>query len=90
MLDQQDGRSEFPTDSGDQSLEFLLFGRIHAGGRLVQQEKAGPRRQRTNDLQAPLIPVGKAATRQGGGLLQSEIGQQTTALFLNFALFGTE
>ena len=36
------------------------LGRVHAGGRLVEQQQAGSQRERARDLQAPAVGVGEA------------------------------
>jgi hypothetical protein len=39
--------------------QLALFGRIHAGGRLVEQQKFGIGGKRPCDLEAPAIGVGQ-------------------------------
>ena len=46
-------------DLADDAREVMQFGRIDAGGRLVEHEKLRPRRERAGDLEEPLLAVGK-------------------------------
>ena len=66
MLDQQD-RHAARLEGRDQRLHLVGLGRVHAGGRLVEQQQLGPQRERAGDLEAPTIGVGKAV----GGVIEA-------------------
>ena len=51
----------------DQRLHLGGLGRIHAGGRLVEQQQARPQRERAGDLDAAAIGVGEAV----GGVVET-------------------
>src|SRR5262245_6060387 len=54
MLDQQH-RDALVTKLADAAVELLDLLDIHAGGRLVEQQHGGLRRQRSGELQPPLL-----------------------------------
>lgn len=64
MLDKHDGDAEGVTNLDDVLHELGGLGRVHAGGRLVEQQQLGVGGKRTDDLQTTL-----SAVRQRAGLL---------------------
>ena len=64
MLDKHDGNAKGVTNLDDVLHELRGLGRIHAGGRLVEQQQLGVGGKRTNNLQTTL-----GAVRQRTGLL---------------------
>ncbi len=59
--------------SRDQRLHLGGLGRVHAGGRLVEQQQPRPQRQRAGDLDPAAVGVGEAV----GGLIEPR--RQTVA-----------
>ena len=55
-----------PLRRADDAEHLGGLGRVHAGGRLVEQQQAGTQRERTRDLQAPAVGVGEAERRIAG------------------------
>ena len=76
MLDEHDGDLEQVADAADVGHQLRRFRRIHAGGRLVEQQELRPRRQRADDLQPPLRAVGERAGLQVRQVLHFEDGEQ--------------
>ena len=62
VLDQQD-RQAFGFQFGDQPLHFAGLGRVHAGGRFVEQQQPRLERQRTRDFDTAPVGVGQAVSR---------------------------
>ena len=62
VLDQED-RQPFGLQLGDEALHLRGLGRVHAGGRLVEQQQARLQRQRAGDLDAAAVGVGEAVGR---------------------------
>ena len=61
VLDQQD--RELALQAADDLQHFGGLGRVHAGGRLVEEEHTGFERERTRDLDAPAVGVGEREGR---------------------------
>ena len=75
VLDEKNG------DPGSPGCADLLdqvgaLGRVHARGRLVQQQQAGLGGQRAGDLDQALRPVGQAGGRQVGLVRKPDGGQR--------------
>ena len=51
----------------DQRLHLRGLGRVHAGGRLVEQQQPRPQRERAGDLDAAAVGVGEAV----GGMVEA-------------------
>ena len=64
MLDKHDSDAKGVANLNDVRHELCGLGRVHAGGRLVEQEQLGVGGKRTDDLQTTL-----GAVRQRAGLL---------------------
>ena len=65
VLDHDDRADEIAggADVGDQLLSLPL---VHAGGRLVQEQRFGPRRQRPGNLEPPGLAIGEASREMIG------------------------
>ena len=62
VLDQEDGDAAVP-DAHDVAHQLAGLGRVHAGGRLVEEQEARLGRERAGDLEPPAVGVGQ---RDGG------------------------
>jgi len=63
VLDHQQRDIALLTNLAQVLLQIVGLGRVEAGGRLIQQQKARMRHQRTNQLNPLLHAVGKTADR---------------------------
>ena len=59
VLDEQHGESELLLDESDQLHQLDFLGRVHPGGRFVEQEQLWPCGERANDFEPALIAVGQ-------------------------------
>src|SRR5579883_171865 len=84
VLDQQDGHAA-TLQRRNQRLHFGRLGRIHAGGRLVEQQQPRPERQRAGDLDPPPVGVGKTI----GGMIEPR-RQALAEQIENLARFGLQ
>ena len=66
MLDEHDGDVELVADPADVVHELGRLGRVHTGGRLVEQKQLGVRGERTDDLEPALGAVRQRARRVVG------------------------
>ena len=57
VLDEQDGELQVVAHLADEADELQRFLRVHPRGGLVEEQELGLRRERTGDLEAPLIAV---------------------------------
>ena len=62
VLDEEDGQAEVLARFADERGQLVRFLRVHAGGRLIEQEQLRLRGERAGDLEAALLDVYK---RQG-------------------------
>ena len=83
MLDEHDGDAEGVADLDDVRHELGSLGRVHAGGRLVEQQQLGVRGKRADDLQTTL-----GAIRQRAGLLVCQVLHVKDGQQLHGALVG--
>ena len=65
MLDKKNGHIKVISYKTNRIHKLYRFIRVHTCGRLVEQQKLRVGRQRTGDLQPPLLAVGQA----GGKLI---------------------
>ena len=63
-------------------VELLALLRVHAGGRLVEQEQLGLGRQRAGDLEAALVAVGQVLGELVGLVRQTDEVQPLAGLVL--------
>jgi hypothetical protein len=61
VLDQEDRQAEVVAELAHEVGELVGLLRVHAGGRLVEQQQRRVRRQRAGDLDAALVAVGEVA-----------------------------
>ena len=61
MLDEQDRELQVVPHLADEADELQRLLRVHPGGGLVEEQELGLRRERTRDLEAPLIAVREVA-----------------------------
>ena len=60
VIDQQDRNRKLLANVADRLGQVLLFARVHAGRRLVEQQHLRLRGQRAHDFQTPLMAVAEA------------------------------
>ena len=91
VLDQQDGQP-LGLQVGDEPLHLGGLGRVHAGGRLVEQQQARLERQRARDLDAAAVGVGQAVGRLVDARQQplAEARQDLLHLLAQPLLFGLD
>ena len=63
VLDHQDRHLALVAQPPDQLGDLVRLGRVHPGGRLVQQQQLRPGGQRPGDLQPPSVGVGQRVGR---------------------------
>src|SRR5262245_29419935 len=90
VLDQKDGQSEAIANLLDQHHQVFLLRRIHSGGGLVEQEQAGARSERPNDLQPALAAVWKTRAAFVFETRQSEHLQQLQRESLVLSFFAAK
>ena len=78
VFDEEDGQGELFLDLLNEADEFDFFGRVHAGGGFVEEEKFGFRGEAANDFEAALFAVGKAL---GGGVAETAEVKNIEELF---------
>ena len=61
VLDEEDGQAEVLARLADERGQLVRFLRVHAGGRLVEQEQLRLRGERAGDLEAALLAVGQGS-----------------------------
>lgn len=83
MLDKHDGDAEGVTDLDDIRHELRGLGRVHAGGRLVEQQQLRVGSKRADDLQTTLGAIRQRASLLVCKVLHIKNGQQ-----LHSALMG--
>ena len=76
MLDQHDCDAKGVSDLHDILHKLARFGRVHAGGRLIQQQQARIRRQCADDLQPALCAIRQAACQMIRHIFHVENAQQ--------------
>src|SRR5215469_9558869 len=59
VLDEEDGETKLRWKSCEKLGELDGLRGVHAGGRLIEQQKPGARRERARDLEAPLVAIGE-------------------------------
>mmetsp|Transcript_1047 Transcript_1047/g.2758 ORF Transcript_1047/g.2758 Transcript_1047/m.2758 type:complete len:297 (+) Transcript_1047:2737-3627(+) len=89
MLDQQDGAAVL-ADAVDQLAQHDLFGRIHAGGGLIERDQLGVGGQGPGDLQAALVAVAQSPRLEFGVLADADVVQQLLGTRLDGSLLGLE
>ena len=75
VLDEQDGDARV-ADAADAVDQVLPLGRVHAGGRLVEQQQSRLGGQGAGDLHQPLLPVGQAGGRRVRRAVQADEPQR--------------
>ena len=77
VLDEQDGQAELGPQPGDELHHRRRLGRVHAGGRLVEeQQDFGSAGEGPRDLQASLVAVGQVLGELVLRAAQAHEGQQ--------------
>src|ERR1700742_2876302 len=64
MFDEENGQRKLALHALDELDQGGLFGGIHPGRRLVEQQESRARRQAAHDLEPSLLAVGKTARRR--------------------------
>src|SRR4051794_6541409 len=77
VLDQENTDLESCSHDMKQFAQFRRLAAIHSGGGLVKQEQLRSDRERTRELQHPLLPKSQARCRYVRELLQSHYFKQT-------------
>ena len=72
VLDQEDRHIKFPVDKPDSIHKLCGLVRVHAGGRLVQQQKLWTGCQCTRDFKLSLLAVGQVAGKNISLFFQAE------------------
>ena len=82
VLDQQDRHRPLLAEPGEEVGERGRLLRVHAGGRLVEQEQLRLRRERARELEPALVAVGEvlARARRRRGRARSSGGARAPAL----------
>ena len=70
VLDQQDGQAQTLAKLADEVGQLARLLRVHAGGRLVEQEELGLGGQGPGDLEPSLVAVGQVPRQLVGTLLE--------------------
>ena len=87
VLDEQDGDSQLVAQPMDEVGHGLGLARIHAGGRLVEEQQVRLAGERPGDLQAALIAIGQVLGQQVALPLQTAEPQQPAGLSDGIGLF---
>ena len=80
VLDEQDGDAQVVAEPSDETGHLVGLGRVHAGGRLVEQQEAWAGAQGPGDLQATLVAVGHVAGEHVVCALEPHVFEQTARL----------
>src|SRR6516225_9049698 len=78
VFDDEQSEAALVTQFLQQGYQGMCFRRIHASGRLVQQENFWLRCERARDFEPTLIAVGEIAGTAIGGLVQADESQLLT------------
>ena len=80
MLDQEDGNRQFIAQPPDERHHLHRLARVHARGRLIQQQEFWSGGQRARDFQPALIAVGQVLGQKISLALQADKLQQVHSL----------
>ena len=88
VLDQEHGDPQLRTNALEQPGHLAGLRRVHPGGRLVEQQQLGLTRERTRDLETPLVTIREVAGQLVVAATEPDVAEPAARRLADLLLFG--